>query len=142
MAQLIIIRGAMGSGKTTLAKKLIQDYINNGYDKTNIVHCEADQFFEDKYGNYNFDHKKLWLAHKICVNKVKKNLINNKIVIVSNTFASLNELEPYINFANENNINYTIYRCTGEYQNVHNVPEDIVIKKRQSMVHIDGEIVV
>ena len=50
MSKLIIVRGAMGSGKTTFANKLTRNLIKFGYSPTDICHFEADQYFEDKDG--------------------------------------------------------------------------------------------
>ena len=71
--------------------------------------------------------------------KTKKCLLRDKIVIVSNTFATKRELKPYFDFADENDIPVDVYRCTGEYQNIHNVPEEVVIAKRKQMEDIPNE---
>jgi hypothetical protein len=42
-------------------------------------------------------------------------------------------MKPYVDFAEDNDIEVDVYRCTGEYQNVHNVPEEIVVAKRKQM---------
>lgn len=139
MSKLILVRGAMGAGKSTHANKLKAKYIKFGYKPTDIQICEADQFFEDEDGNYNFDASKLWLAHKTCLNKTIKGLRSGKIVIVANTFATPKEMEPYLQFAHDNDIDFEVHRCTGEYQNVHNVPEEAVIRKRKQMVDFEGE---
>ena len=139
MSKLIIVRGAMGSGKTTFSNRLIRSLIKFGYKPIDICHFEADQFFEDEDGNYNFDPKKLWIAHKQCLDKTKKCLLRDKIVIVSNTFATMKEMKPYFDFADENDIEVDIYRCTGEYQNVHGVPEEVVVAKRKQMEDVEGE---
>jgi uridine kinase len=139
MSKLIIVRGPQGSGKTTFSNRLTRSLIKFGYKPTDICHFEADQFFEDEDGNYNFDGTKLWLAHKECLEKTKKCLLRDKLVIVSNTFATKKELKPYFDFADENDISVDVYRCTGEYQNVHNVPEEVVIAKRKQMEDIPNE---
>jgi adenylate kinase family enzyme len=139
MSKLIIVRGPQGSGKTTFSNRLTRSLIKFGYKPTDICHFEADQFFEDEDGSYNFDGTKLWLAHKQCLEKTKKCLLRDKIVIVSNTFATKRELKPYFDFADENDIPVDVYRCTGEYQNVHNVPEEVVIAKRKQMEDIPNE---
>lgn len=139
MTKLIIVRGAMGSGKSTFANKLTNKLIRFGYKPTDICHFEADQFFMDEYGNYNFVPTKLWLAHKQCLEKTKKCLLRDKIVIVSNTFATKKEMKPYMDFAEENDIPVEVYRCTGEYQNVHGVPDDVVVAKRKQMEDIPNE---
>lgn len=53
MTTLILIRGCPGSGKTTLAKKLVE----NSDSKTK--HFEADQYFTDASGNYKWDGMKI-----------------------------------------------------------------------------------
>lgn len=142
MTKLIIVRGAMGSGKSTFANKLTNKLIRFGYKPTDICHFEADQFFMDEYGNYNFVPTKLWLAHKQCLEKTKKCLLRDKIVIVANTFATKKEMKPYMDFAEENDIPVEVYRCTGEYQNVHGVPDDVVVAKRKQMEAIPNEVFV
>lgn len=139
MSKLIIVRGAMGSGKSTFANRLANKLIKFGYKPTDICHFEADQFFMDENGNYNFDPTKLWLAHKQCLEKTKKCLFREKIVIVSNTFATKKEMKPYMDFAEENDIPVEVYRCTGEYHNVHGVPDDVVVAKRKQMEDIPNE---
>ena len=54
-------------------------------------------------------------------------------MIVSNTFATKRELKPYFDFADENDIPVDVYRCTGEYQNVHNVPEEVVPERENGI---------
>lgn len=142
MTKLIIVRGAIGSGKSTFANKLTNKLIRFGYKPTDICHFEADQFFMDEYGNYNFVPTKLWLAHKQCLEKTKKCLLRDKIVIVSNTFATKKEMKPYMDFADENDIPVEVYRCTGEYQNVHGVPDNVVVAKRKQMEDIPNEVFV
>ena len=142
MTKLIIVRGAMGSGKSTFANKLTNKLIRFGYKPTDICHFEADQFFMDEYGNYNFVPTKLWIAHKQCLEKTKKCLLRDKIVIVSNTFATKKEMKPYMDFAEENDIPVEVYRCTGEYQNVHGVTDDVVVAKRKQMDDIPNEVFV
>ena len=142
MSKLIIVRGAMGSGKTTYSNKLKRSLIKFGYSPMDICQFEADQFFTDKNGNYNFDPAKLPMAHKQCLDNTKKCLMRNKIVIVSNTFGKLWEMKPYLDFAEDNDIEVDVYRCSGEYQNVHGVPEEVVIDKRKNMEDFDGEVFV
>lgn len=65
--------------------------------------------------------------------------MRDKIVIVANTFATKKEMNPYLNFADENDIPVEVYRCTGEYQNVHGVPDDVVAAKRKQMEDVLNE---
>ena len=75
----IILRGLPGAGKTTKAKEMIQN------DEADIF-IEADQFFEDKEGNYNYDGEKIMEAHLDCRFRAFDALSNGKTVIISNTF--------------------------------------------------------
>jgi len=56
--KLILVRGVSGSGKTTYAKKLIND-------DPSLSHYEADMFFYTN-GSYNFNPFKLKDAHAWC----------------------------------------------------------------------------
>ena len=53
MSKLLIIRGLPGSGKSTLARNI---WMNTDFDDI----FEADMYFEDNLGNYNFDATKLY----------------------------------------------------------------------------------
>ena len=78
---MYMIYGIPGSGKTTKAKEIIQDYNNKNIP---ILHYEADMFFE-KNGNYNFNPKLLKYAHSWCHYQVKEAMENKIDVIISNT---------------------------------------------------------
>jgi len=93
---LYLTRGLPGSGKTTLAHQLTNSHSI----------CEADKFFYDKEGNYNWDGDKLNEAHNWCVSEVKVRMMDNArneqfypIIVVSNTFTMESEMEPYIELA-------------------------------------------
>lgn len=138
MAKLIIIRGIPGSGKSTFAKQLMKHY-----PKNEIEHFESDQFFMDN-GVYKFDFQKLPTAHLVCLRNTQDALLNDKTVIVSNTFTTRKEMKPYLKFAEENNIETIIYRCTGNYQNQHGVPVETLEKMKRNLENnpFDGEIFV
>lgn len=116
--ELVLIRGVPGSGKSTLAKKL-------GY-----AHFEADMYFELK-GKYTFDASKLQEAHKWCQNEVYKTLKAGKSCVVSNTFVKRWEMQPYLDMAKKENIPVRIIEATGNYKNVHGVPDEVIANMKQ-----------
>lgn len=117
MRELILVRGIPGSGKSTLARTLRGDF-------RNVYHYEADMYFMDDHGNYNFDVTKLHSAHKWCQDKTREVLEQNGTVIVSNTFTTKKELKPYFDMAREFGIVPVVYLAQNQFNNVHNVPAD------------------
>lgn len=97
------------------------------------VFCEADQFFVDDKGNYNYDGMKIQEAHADCLLRVKGYLELGKTVVVSNTFTRYKELHPYIEHCQQNNIPFTSVIVENRHGNnsIHNVPEDVIEKMRQ-----------
>lgn len=127
MNKLILIRGIPGSGKSTLAKQY-QSLLN-------YKHHEADHFFE-KSGTYQFNPKLLKQAHQECYNKTKQDLLNGHNVVVSNTFTTKQEIQPYINLANELNIPHKIIHTKGNFKSIHEVPEHTINKMKSRWENI------
>lgn len=123
MAHLYIIRGVPGSGKTTLAKKMIQAGMAE-------VHAEADMFMVDYHGNYEFNPARLKDCHQSCKNLVDAAMQVEKDVIVSNTFTRKWEMQDYLDMAEDNGYQVTVIVCQGEYANEHNVPDAKVVDMR------------
>ncbi len=124
MKELFLLRGLPGSGKSTLANSIV------GSD---FLICEADKYFYDKEGNYNFDGSKLKDAHEFCRNTVetymKDSLVNDQFyrkIVVSNTFTQEWEMQTYFELAKQ--YGYRVYSLVVENRhggvNVHGVPDD------------------
>jgi len=120
---LFLVRGLPGSGKTSFASAIWNDY----------AVCEADKFFYDKEGNYNFDPSKLKEAHAWCKNEVESKMIehqNNQQyypeIAVSNTFTQEWEMEDYFKLAEKYGYKVVSLIIENRHggQNVHGVPED------------------
>ena len=120
MNKLILIRGIPGSGKSTKAKKILDEY--HGEYK----HLEADMFHINKSGEYEWLAQNILASHEWCQNKCRMYLNNGDNVVVSNTFTTLKELRPYLVMWS----NIEIIDCDGQYQNIHNVPIEAI--KRMS----------
>lgn len=128
--KLFLIRGLPGSGKSTFAKELVGD---------DFLVCEADKFFYDREGNYNFDASKLRDAHEHCRNLVetymKDSLINDQFyrqIAVSNTLTQEWEMEPYLELAEK--YKYRVFSIIVENrhgsENIHGAPKEAVDRMR------------
>lgn len=139
MSKLYIIRGIPGSGKSTYADKLEKDLWEEGAE---VTHHESDKFFM-KDGEYRFDPSKLEEAHKQCFEKTFDSFDKGcDSVIVSNTFTTLWEMQPYLDKAKEKNIEVVVYRMANEFKNVHNVPEETLAKMKARFQDYENEIIV
>ncbi len=130
MSTLIILRGLPGSGKSSFANFI--------WESGTIF--EADKYFYDKDGNYNFDASKLHQAHKWCQDSVKTAMLDNAIskgeyypeIIVSNTSTTEKELEPYLELAKLFEYHVVSLVVENRHGNVsiHNVPDITMDKMR------------
>ncbi len=120
---LFLVRGLPGSGKSTFATHICNEY----------AVCEADKFFYDKEGNYNFDPSKIKDAHAWCKNEVETRMKDHQLnpqyypeIAVSNTFTQEWEMKDYYDLAEK--YGYKVVSLIVENRhggkNVHGVPED------------------
>jgi len=120
--ELILLRGLPGSGKSTLAKIILQ---LRSTDEPEVL--SADDFFEDKEGDYNFDSSKLKEAHNYCQFRCSERMRQQKArIVVANTFTQEWEMDEYFKMAER--YNYRVHTVIVENrhgnENVHGVPED------------------
>ena len=122
---LYIVRGIPGSGKSTFAKTLV---------KKDYCHKEADMFFVDREGNYNFNPSKIKDAHKWCQEEMDFLMrLEHSPVAVSNTFTQEWEMEPYFELAKT--YGYKVFSIVVENRhegtNQHGVPDEVLTKMRE-----------
>jgi predicted kinase len=123
---LYLVRGVPGSGKSTFAKHIWNDY----------AICEADQYFVDREtGEYKFNPDKIKIAHQWCRDEVETRMKDNQVnpqyypeIVVSNTFTQEWEMEPYFKLAEK--YGYKVFSLIVENrhggENQHGVPSDKV----------------
>ena len=112
---LFLVRGIPGSGKSTLAKQLTANVF------------EADHYFYDNDGNYNFVPSEIKEAHKECQEFVGHAMSSGiKKIAVSNTFTQEWEMEPYLELAKQYGYRVTTLIVENRHNGVneHGVPED------------------
>ena len=117
MKSLFLLRGLPGAGKSTLAKSI------------GGSHVEADMYFVNEAGEYNFNPAKLKDAHNWCRHSVMEAMKEgHSKVIVSNTFTQEWEMEAYYLLAEE--LGYQVFSLVVENRhggvNTHNCPEEKV----------------
>jgi predicted kinase len=120
--ELILLRGLPGSGKSTLAKIILQ---LRSADDPEVL--SADDFFENKEGDYNFDPSKIKEAHNYCQFRCSERMRQQKAkIVVANTFTQEWEMDEYFKMAER--YNYRVHTVIVENrhgnENVHGVPED------------------
>jgi predicted kinase len=127
--ELILLRGLPGSGKTTLAKTILQ---LRESDEPEIL--SADDFFISENGEYDFDSAKIKEAHQYCQFRCSERMRQQKAkIVVANTFTQEWEMKIYFEMAER--YNYRVHTVVVENrhgsENVHNVPEDKLQKLKE-----------
>ena len=114
MRKLVILRGCSGSGKTTKAKELIDDFYIDCLMTDRACICSADNFFIDTTtGEYNFDAKKLGQAHAWCKGNVFAAMsMGAELVILDNTNTQKWEYKDYLDYAKK--FGYEVEECVVE----------------------------
>ncbi|WP_261889397.1 AAA family ATPase [Vibrio cortegadensis] len=117
---LTLIRGLPGSGKSTLAKSLP------------AKHVEADMYFVNDAGTYEFNASKLKQAHEWCQKQTDEWLKAGESVVVANTFVCHWEMKAYQRLAKKHRVELCIIVCRESYNNIHGVDAATVARmKRQ-----------
>lgn len=131
MSNLILVRGVPGSGKSSFSKTMFPGILN----------IENDMFHY-RNGEYRFDYRNLRKAIKLCTETAEKWISCGCDVVVSNTFTRKSFVDVYKSIAEKNNSNFVVYRMMGEFQNVHNVPKDVLENMKSGFEEYPKEILV
>lgn len=136
---LYLVRGLPGSGKSTFAHKIFPG----------IVHLENDMFhmvsMDDSINEvrYNFVQEKSIERVEQCFDIVRHLLIYKVPVVVTNVFCKKLTISEYVNIAKEYNVPYKIFRMMNtQFQNTHDVPEDVFQSMKRCFEDIEDEILV
>lgn len=119
MTTLYLIRGVPGSGKSTFAQQMMRSGMVSQV-------FEADHYFIDKQGNYQFDARMLGAAHGWCQDRAEMYLLNGQDVAVSNTSTTEKEVEVYRKIAENAGADFVSIVMENRHggENIHNVPAD------------------
>lgn len=137
MQTLTLIRGLPGSGKSTLAYSLAAaEREGEDGDTERLVQIfEADDFFINAAGDYEFNPRLLAYAHAQCLARAAFALKEGvRHVIVANTFTQYREAKPYYKLAHDygtTNVRMRVLVCRGKWENNHNVPEKTIERMRE-----------
>lgn len=127
---LILMQGVPGSGKSTVARKLLED------TPEWAVILSTDDFWG---ADYKFDAAKLGEAHRWNQRSVAKALASDvRIVIVDNTNIKRRDAEPYLALAQMFEYIVQVVRVQVDIKlalerNTHNVPEDVICRMANEM---------
>ncbi len=113
-APLLLIRGLPGSGKSTLAR-------SNSVKARWPVHLEADMAHME-HGKYNYVPEHAAWAHRWCLATTKYFLHSGHRVVVSNTFVTLESIQPY----KELGFDVAIEEMKQVWGSTHNVPDSVI----------------
>lgn len=130
--KLVIIRGVPGSGKSTLAKKIAKEH--------NLVHFENDEYLMHD-GKYIWTPKAAKAAAKKCFEDTMKTLRSGKSVVVSNTFITARIINRYVNAAEAIGAKVKVFRATGNFKNLHDVPDEVFNSMKKNFEDYPGEVI-
>lgn len=131
MATLHIIRGKPGSGKSTFAHNMFPG----------VLLLENDQYHMHN-GVYDWHKENMPAAIDWCMDMARTALENGMDIVVANTFTRCVFIDAYKKLAEETGASFDVYRCTGNFKNVHGLTDSMVKNFEDSMEDWPGEITV
>lgn len=131
MAILRVIRGNPGSGKSTSAKAMFPG----------TLLLENDMFLMQN-DEYKWSKERVKDAIDWCIKMTHVALENGMDVCLANTFTKRRFIESYKRIAEKYGAKFEVYRCTGNFKNVHGLSDSMVNNFKRSMEDWPGEIIV
>ena len=131
MAILRLMRGAPGSSKSTSAKMM--------FPGTLLLENDMYLIQDDEY---RWSKERVKDAIAWCMKMTRIALENNFDVVVANTFTKKRYVEAYKKIADEYGAKFEVYRCKGNFKNVHGLSDEIVNNFKDAMEDWPGEIAV
>ena len=127
---MVIMQGHSGSGKSTLAKVIA------GVLDANVFSTD-DFFIVD--GKYVFNPAKLGTYHAMNQIAVERAVDRGENVIVDNTNIRKWEAAPYVKKGVDAGYTIKFVRATGNYQNTHGVPDEVIQRMKDNMEDLSVE---
>ena len=131
MAILRICRGVPGSGKSTFAKKTWPS----------LLLLDNDMFLIQD-GQYKWSKDRVIDAIDWCMETTRNALEHNFDVVVANTFTKARYVMAYKKIAEEYGAKFEVYRCTGDFKNMHGLSDSMVQNFKNAMEDWPGEVIV
>lgn len=142
---LIVLCGISGSGKSTMAQRLLATLPLYGVrrfvqeEPARFVIVSADDAFIDDAGDYRFDPAGIGFAHAQCFRLAIEAVQRGHLVIVDNTNCSVAEIAPYMALAAAYDRPTKIIRVecdveTAIARNEHGVPRAAIERQHVDLV--------
>ena len=128
--KLILYRSWPGAGKSSAAQRMFPG----------VLLLENDMFHMHN-GVYDWHKENMPAAIDWCMNMTRMALENGMDVIVANTFTKRAFVDAYKKIADETGARFVVYRCTGNFKNMHGLNDKQVERFKKSMEDYPGEIV-
>lgn len=126
---LYIFQGVAGAGKSTYAKKMIEE------GKAD-VHFEADMWLYEN-GIYKFSFDRAAMSHNKCREAVRLAILEKKNVIQSNTNLNMKDIKPYFDLAWQHQYNVEVLVFRTSYGSIHNVPDFVIENMKKKLENFD-----
>ena len=128
MKKIIILRGHPGAGKSTYAKKLIDEHTER-YPEISTLHIEYDMIREELHnGEYIWREEDTSKVRAIFKERFEKFIDDNKsgkknaLVIISNVSPKVSSFKDYLDYAKSRGFEEDVRVLEGLFPNAHNVP--------------------